>query len=184
VVPLAAAAAVALLAVVTPASARDPRTHFVFLAQAGDVHTSTSVGDWLEERIEPGDLLFPYSVPYLRALKASRHAWSLPRGQARTLVASVDDVHDAKRLWIAVPLGANEKLLPAVVRSLRRTDVVQVFPRWLIVAARPPLSGRQEILRSLVATVDATAVAIPRSDTVHQYQEVAREALAKSTKVR
>jgi hypothetical protein len=177
VVPLAAAAAVALLAVVTPASARDPRTHFVFLAQAGDVRTSTSVGDWLEERIEPGDLLFPYSVPYLGALKASRHAWSLPRGQARTLVASVDDVHDAKRLWIAVPLGANEKPLPAVVRSLRRTDVVQVFPRWLIVGARPPLSGRQQILRSLVATVDATAAAIPRSDTVHQYQEVAREAL-------
>jgi hypothetical protein len=178
-VPLAAAAAVALLAVVTPASARDPRTHFMFLAQAGGVHTSAAVGDWLAQRIEPGDVLFPYSVPYLQALDASRHAWSLPRGQARTLVASVDDVHDAKRLWIAVPLGANEKPLPSVLRSLRRTDVVQVFPRWLIVGARPPLAGRQQILRSLVATVDATAAAVPHSDTVHQYQQVARDALAR-----
>jgi hypothetical protein len=59
-----------------------------------------------------------------------------------------------------------------------------VFPRWLIVGARPALSGRLQILRSLVATVDATAAAVPRSDTVHQYQEVARDALAKSTKVR
>jgi hypothetical protein len=181
VLPLAAAAAVTLLAVVTPASARDPRTHFVFLAQAGDVHTSTAVGDWLSRRIEPGDLLFPYSVPYLRALKAARQARSLPRGQARTLVAAVDDVHDAQRLWIAVPLGAHEKPLAARLRALRRTDVVQVFPRWLIVGARPALSGRQQILRSLVATVDATAALIPHSDTVHQYQDVARQALARGT---
>jgi hypothetical protein len=182
VVPLAAAVAVALLAVVTPASARDPRTHFVFLAQAGDVHTSAAVGDWLEQRIAPGDLLFPYSIPYLRALKASRHARSLPRGQARTLVASVGDVHDAKRIWIAVPLGANETPLPAVLRSLRQSDVVQVFPRWLIVGARPPLAGARQILRSLVATVDATAAAIPHSDTVHQYQDVARQALARDSR--
>jgi hypothetical protein len=176
-VPIVAATAVVLLAVVTPASARDPRTHFVFLAQAGDVHTSAAVGDWLAQRIEPDDLLFPYSVPYLGALRVSRHARSLPRGQARTLLASVDDVHHAQRLWIAVPLGANEKPLPAVLRALRRTDVVRVFPRWLIVGARPPLAGRLQILRSLVATVDATAAAIPRSDSVHQYQEVVRLAL-------
>jgi hypothetical protein len=174
------AAAVALVAVVTPASARDPRTHFVFLAQAGDVHTSAAVGAWLEQRIEPSDLLFPYSVPYLRALRASRHAWSLPRGQARTLVAAVDDVHDAKRLWIVVPLGASEHPLPARLRALRRTDVVQVFPRWLIVGARPPLSGRRQILRSLVATIDATAAALPHSDTVHQYQDVALQALQRT----
>jgi hypothetical protein len=180
IVPLVAAAAVALLAVVTPASARDPRTHFVFLAQAGDVHTSAAVGRWLEQRIKPGDLLFPYSIPYLRALQASRHARSLPRGQARTLVASVNDVHSAQRLWIAVPLGANETPLAAQLRVLKRTDVVEVFPRWLIVGARPPLSGRQQILHSLVATVDAAAAAIPRSDTVHQYQDIARLALARA----
>jgi hypothetical protein len=179
VVPLAAATAVALLAVVTPASARDPRTHFVFLANAGDVHTSAAVGEWLSHRIEPGDLLFPYSIPYLRALKAARQARSLPRGQARTLVASVDDVHGAQRLWIAVPLGAHEKPLAAQLRALRRTDVVQVLPRWLIVGARPPLSGRRQILRSLVATVDATAALVPHSDTVHQYQDVVRQALAR-----
>ena len=179
VVPSVAAAAVALLAVVTPASARDPRTHFVFLAQAGDPQTSAAVGDWLEQRVRPGDLLFPYSIPYLRALEAARHARSLPRGQARTLVASVDDVRDAKRLWIAVPLGPNEKPLPAVVRLLRQNAVVEAFPRWLIVGARPPLAGRLQILRSLVATVHATAAAIPRSDTVHQYQQVAQEALAR-----
>jgi len=178
-VPLVAAVAVALLAVVTPASARDPRTHFVFLAQAGDVRASAAVGDWLSQRIEPGDLLFPYSIPYLRALKAARQARSLPRGQARTLVASIDDLHGAQRLWIAVPLGANEKPLAAQLRALRRTDVVQVFPRWLIVGARPPLSGRRQILRSLVATVDATAALVPNSDTVHQYQDVARQALAR-----
>jgi hypothetical protein len=178
-VPLLAVTAVALVAVVTPASARDPRTHFVFLAEAGDVRTSASVGDWLAQRIEPGDLLFPYSVPYLRALCASRHARSLPRGQARTLVSAVDDVHDARRLWIAVPLGANERPLAVPLRILRRTDVVEVFPRWLIVGARPPLGGRAEILRSLVETIDATEALIPRSDTAHQYQQVARAALAR-----
>ena len=150
------------------------------LAQAGDPQTSAAVGDWLEQRVRPDDLLFPYSVPYLRALEAARHARSLPRGQARTLVAAVDDIHDAKRLWIAVPLGANENPLPAVVRSLRRTDVVRVFPRWLIVGAQPPLSGRSAVLRSLVRTVYATTAAIPHSDRVHPYQQVAREALAKA----
>ena len=180
VVPLVAAAAVALVAVVAPASARDPRTHFVFLAQAGDVHTSAAVGAWLDQRIEPGDLLFPYSVPYLRALRASRHARSLPRGEAGTLLAAIDDAGTARRLWIAVPLGADEKPLAGQLRALRRTDIVQVFSRWLIVGAQPPLAGREQILRSLVATVDATAAALPRSDTVHQYQEITRRALARA----
>jgi hypothetical protein len=181
-VPLIAAAAVALVAVVTPASARDPRTHFVFLAQAGDVTTSAPVGSWLAQRIDPGDLLFPYSVPYLRALRAARHAHPLPRGQARTLLAGIHDAGDVtgKRLWIAVPLGADEKPLTSQLRALRRTDVVRVFARWLVVGARPPLASRRQILRSLIATVDATAAALPRSDTVHQYQEIARHALAQS----
>ena len=164
-----------LVAAVVPASARDPRTHFVFLAEAGDVDTSAPVGAWLEERIAPGDLLFPYAVPYLRALRAGRHARSLPRGQARTLLAAIDDAGTARRLWIAVPLGAARRRSPVRFAHLRRTDVVRVFPRWLIVGARPPLAGRTQILRSLIETVDATATAIPRSDTVHQYQEIARQ---------
>ena len=180
-VPVLAAAAVGVLAVVTPASGQDPRTQFVFVAEEGDVHTAPAVGAWLEQRIEPTDLLFPYSVPYLLALKESRHARSLPRGQTRTLVAAIDDVHGAKRLWIAVPLGTNEKPLPAVVHALRRTDVVKVFPRWLIVGARPPLSGRLQILRSLVTTVRATAAALPNSGTAHQYREIAHLALQRAS---
>ena len=179
-VPLLAAAAVVLVAVVAPASARDPRTHFVFLAEAGDVHSSAPVGVWLDQRIEPGDLLFPYSVPYLLALRSARKARSLPRGQPRTLLAAIDDVGSARRLWVAVPLGAGEKPDPKVLRSLRRTDVVQVFPHWLIVGAHPPLTGRRQILRSLVDTVDSTAAAVPRSDTAHQYQDVVRLALARA----
>ena len=180
-VPVLAAATVGVLAVVTPASGQDPRTQFVFVAEEGDVHTAPAVGAWLEQRIEPTDLLFPYSVPYLLALKESRHARSLPRGQTRTLVAAIDDVHGAKRLWIAVPLGTNEKPLPAVVHALRRTDVVKVFPRWLIVGARPPLSGRLQILRSLVTTVRATAAALPNSGTAHQYREIAHLALQRAS---
>jgi hypothetical protein len=179
-IPLVAAAAVAVVAVVAPASARDPRTHFVFLAEAGDARTSGVAGAWLEQRIEPGDLLFPYSVPYLRALAASRHARSLPRGQVSTLIAAVDDAGSGRRLWIAVPLAAGEKPLPDQLRELRRAGFVGVFSRWLIVGGTPPLHGRRQILRSLVATVDATAAALPRSDTVHQYQEIARKALARS----
>jgi hypothetical protein len=177
--PLAAAVVVTLIAIVTPASARDPRTHFVFLADAGNVRTSAPVGAWLEQRITHGDLLFPYSVPYLRSLRASRHAHSLPRGQPRTLLAAIDDAKRGDRLWIAVPLGTNEKPRPRVLRELRRTDVVKVFARWLLVGARPPLNGRRQILQSLLATVDATAAALPRSDTIHQYEDIARRALAR-----
>jgi hypothetical protein len=178
--PLVAAAAVALVAVVAPASARDPRTHFVFLAEAGDVDASAPVGAFLARSVEPGDLLFPYSVPYLRALRTTRHGRPLPRGEPGTLLAAIDDAGTARRLWIAVPLGAAEKPLPGPLRALRRTRVVRVFSRWLIVGARPPLAGRRQILRSLLATVDATAAALPRSDTVHQYQDIARRALARS----
>ena len=177
-VPLVAAAAIALIAVAAPASARDPRTHFVFLAEAGDGHTSAPIGTWLDQRIRPGDLLFPYSIPYLRSLDSARHAHSLPRGQVGTLIAAIDDAGKGRQLWIAVPLAAGEKPLPDQLRALRRTDVVGVFARWLVVGATPPLDGRRQILRSLVATVDATAAALPRSDTVHQYQEIARKALA------
>ena len=108
----------------------------------------------------------------------SRHARSLPRGQAGTLLAAIDDAGTARRLWIAVPLGADEKPLAGAASRAppdgRRPGVSALADRRRTTAARRPRADPSLARR----TVDATAAAIPRSDTVHQYQEIARHALA------
>src|SRR5262249_48645329 len=131
--PALAAVLVAALAVGAQATARDPRTTYRFFAATGDASSTRGIGRWLGRRTEPGDLLFPYAVPFLRALPQARRARSLPRGDARTLLATIGDPGAVPTLWITLPIGPRDRLKPDEIRALRHSYAVAVFPNWLVV---------------------------------------------------
>jgi hypothetical protein len=177
-----ATCAVALLAVTAPATAHDPRLNAFWVA-TGDVRQTDSVGSWLRVRIESGDLLFPYAVPYLRALPEARRGRSLPRGDARTLVAAVGSGRGARRLWITLPLGPGDRLRPGALRSFRRVYPTTVFPRWLVVQVRGPFAGRRGVLAALDRAVDAASAAvIPAGRDSRRYERVTRDAVDEASR--
>jgi hypothetical protein len=174
-----AAVAVAVAAVAAGSSVNDPRTNRPFLAATGDARSTGPVGAWLEPRIEAGDLLFPYSVPYLRALPSARHARSLPRGEPGTLFAALGDATVPRRLWVALPLGRDDELDGARIRELRARYVVKVFPRWLLVRTAIHVSGRHALAVALARTVDAVKSIDPQNEAADQYRDVTRAAASR-----
>lgn len=160
--PLATAAvcAAAALAVVSPATARDPRTLSPFWASTGSLHQSAVVGAWLNARIRPDDLLFPYAVPYLRALPAAQKARSLPRGDAPTLLATIGNDSNPQEIWVTLPIGPNDSLRSGALRSLKHSYPVKVFARWLVVRVPGPFHSRRAIVAALARSVDAASSAV------------------------
>jgi hypothetical protein len=152
----------AILATSAPATARDPRTWTAFWTTIGSVQKTTTVGTWLGKRIQPGDLLFPYAVPYLRALPQARKARTLPRGDAPTLLAAIGDGHGARELWVTLPLGPHDVLRPAALRALRRSYEVTVFSRWFVIRVPGPFANRRAAITSLAPVVDEASAAISK----------------------
>jgi len=128
----------------------------------GSVQKTTTVGTWLGKRIQPGDLLFPYAVPYLRALPQARKARTLPRGDAPTLLAAIGDGHGAKELWVTLPLGPHDVLRPTALRALRRSYEVTVFSRWFVIRVPGPFANRRAVITSLAPVVDEASAAISK----------------------
>ncbi len=151
---------VAVLAVAAPRTTHDPRTYHRFWAATGDVSSTDAVGAWLDRRIAPGDLLFPYAVPFLRALPAARHAHSLPRGDAPTLLAAIGDHPNARELWVTLPIGPGDRLRGDTLARLGRRYAVMVFPRWLLVRVPGPLDTRRRVVEKLARAVDGASAAI------------------------
>jgi len=152
----------AILATSAPATANDPRTAIPFWSTIGSPHDTTAIGTWLGKRIQPGDLLFPYAVPYLRALPQARKARTLPRGDAPTLLAAIGDGHGAKQLWVTLPLGPHDVLRPAALRALRRTYEVTVFSRWFVIRVPGPFTSQRAVMTSLAPVVDEASAAISK----------------------
>ena len=91
---VAAAAALALLAVVAPASGlRDPR-------ELGLLPTRTPA----KVRAEPTDLLVPYAIPFLADLGGVREALAIPQGPGDEIVETLDHADE--------PIGAVLVALP------------------------------------------------------------------------
>jgi len=160
--PAVAVLAAAVLVTSAPATARDPRTAIPFWSTIGDVRQTTAIGTWLGERIQPGDLLFPYAVPYLRALPQARKARTLPRGDAPTLLAAIGDGHGARELWVTLPLGPDDVLQPDPLAALRRSYEVTVFSRWFVIRVPGPFTTRRSAVTVLAPVVDEASAAISK----------------------
>jgi hypothetical protein len=130
------------------------------------VSSTRDVGSWLARRIEPRDLLFPYAVPFLRALPEARKAKSLPRGDARTLLATIGAPRAVPELWITLPVGPRDRLRPDELQTLRRTYDVTLFPNWVVIRVPGPFTGRAGLVAALDHAVDTAYRAIAAGDPI------------------
>jgi hypothetical protein len=182
--PVLAVVAVAVLAVRAPAAASDPRTIYRFWAATGEVASTDTVGAWLAQRIEPGDLLFPYAVPYLQALPEARVARSLPRGDAPTLLAAIGNGRGARQLWVTLPLGPSDRLRPDELDVLERSYAVTVFPTWIVVRVPGPFANRRQVVTALARAVDsASAAVIATSPNSWAYEQITRSTVNRANRI-
>src|SRR5262249_11807238 len=143
-----------------------------------DVHSTRGVARLLRRSIEPDDLLFPYAVPFLRALPQARKARALPRADARTLLATIGHPRAVPTLWITLPIGPRDLLKPDAARTLRRSYPVTVLTNWLVVRVPGPLSGRARVVAALDRAVDAAYAAIvPRDPVSRGYKAITKAAV-------
>ncbi|HEX5448880.1 MAG TPA: glycosyltransferase family 39 protein [Gaiellaceae bacterium] len=156
--------AVATVAALAPASAPDPRTELDFWQATGAVQSSRVVGDYLAQRIAPGDVLYPYAVPFFAALPAARVARALPRGDPRTLVETLGNVTDAQTLWVTYAIGPGDRARPARLHILRRKYDVAVFRNWLVLRVRGPFTSKASLLAALGHAVNAAATTVATFD--------------------
>jgi mannosyltransferase len=140
-----AVAAVILLVTLAPEAVPGPRT-FSSGAQAA----VTTPAAWLQDRLSPGDVLYPYSPVFLAALPGAARATGYPR-EPVALARAAQRTHDVPALFVALPTRDS----------------------WLILEGRGPYRDGRAVLRAAVQLLrDA-----PRTPYAEQIRSTACKAL-------
>ena len=142
--PLGVAAVIVLVAL-APEAVPDPRT-----LPTGAPAAVTSPAAWLQERLSPGDVLYPYSPVFLAALPAAAQATGYPR-EPVALARAARRTHDVPAVFVALP----------------------VRDSWLILEGRGPFRDGQAVLRGAVELLQDA----PRTPYAEQIRGTACAAL-------
>jgi Dolichyl-phosphate-mannose-protein mannosyltransferase len=135
---------VAVLAAVSPQGIHDPRT-ITYTAHLGTEEALAAPSAWLRERIEPTDVLYPYSSLFLAALPEAGDATALPRAQAGPIVDALDRVdYPIRRIFVAVPLGTT----PISLEGIRAPEMAP-FHRWWILVLRSKYDDSASVLLAI-----------------------------------
>jgi mannosyltransferase len=166
---LALAGAGVLLALAPVGGIRDPRDWPNDVlgggapeAALGGADELTPAEEWLEANVDPGAVLFPYSVVYLAALPETRDGDALPYAQRETLLRSLGRIDPpVPELFVSVPIGASEidygrldELLGAGFERVR-------LGGWLLVSGSGPYADDRDVLWGIY-----TALVAARESTV------------------
>jgi hypothetical protein len=166
---LCALAAVGILLVLSPIGGiRDPRDWqndvlgggppSEALGGAGNLAGPTV---WLEQNVDPGAVLFPYSAVYLAALPVTREADALPYAQRETVLRALERVDPPVReLYVSVPIGRSGLDEPLLHRLLGPRFRAERFGPWLLIRGDGPYGNDRGLLlatyRALAAAREAT----------------------------
>ena len=135
---------VAVIAGISPQGIHDPRS-ITYTATLGTEEALAAPAGWLRRRIQPGDVLYPYSSAYLAALPQSGKATGLPRAQAGPILDVLDRTDfPVGNLYVAVPLGPARADLSRFMDGLEPHS----FGSWLIVEVPGPFAGKASLLRA------------------------------------
>lgn len=155
---------VALLAYEAASDRADPR----FLPE-GRPRNLAEPARWLEERVQPGDVLFPYSPVFLAALPATRHAVTLPRERA-TLEPALDHVD--------FPVGSVFVALPRRGAQVAEGEGVESFRAWLLAREQGPFASRDAVIAAAARALEAAEAALSGENArLRAYLDSSRAAL-------
>jgi hypothetical protein len=157
-------AALAALAAVAASDRADPR----FLAE-GRPRNLAEPARWLEERVRPGDVLFPYSTVFLAALPATRHAVTIPRERA-TLEPALHQVD--------FPVGTVFVAVPRRGAQVAESEGVESFRAWLLAREEGPFASRDAVVAAAARALEAAEAALSGENArLRAYLDSSRAAL-------
>lgn len=157
---LLAVVGVAVVAALSPQGIHDPRS-ITYTATLGTEEALEAPAAWLRERVQPNDVLYPYSSVFLAALPQAGRAIALPRAQTGPILDGLDRAdYPVARIFVAVPTGQT-KLSAAALEGFR----VEGFGSWVLIELRGEFTDDASILReiekALVAARDGLEPPVP-----------------------
>jgi len=174
--------AVGAIALASPVHARDIRTDVPFWATVGRPAALAGPGDWVRAHSVSGGVLYPYSVVYLRALDRAARSTSLPRAEARPLLAALGRArYPVSGVTVAIPIDGSTVHVDRLRARLGSAAEVGVFPDWLLVQEPGDLASSTAVicrLRTVIA--GATGAISPSPSARHElglFLAVGRRAL-------
>jgi hypothetical protein len=153
----AVAAAGALLVLAPFGGIRDPRDWKndilgggpPAIALGSEAHVAAPAR-WLNENIDGGDVVFPYSAVFWAGLPATGSAYVLPYSQATLVLRSVSRIDPpVGKVVVSVPLGDAYLDRARLARRLGPGFQVHSFGGWVFVEADGPYTGEREVLLSI-----------------------------------
>jgi mannosyltransferase len=159
---LALPLAIVAAAVLAPSAVSDPRT-----IPTGEQDAVKAAAVWLSARVSPGDVLYPYSPPFLAALPEaadarafSREPVALERALART--GRVGNV------FVSLPLPKG--IAPTAIDELKRSGVdAHELGSWLVLRDRGPFQSGRAAMASTARMLRRTGSLIARTPVAHAY---------------
>ena len=155
---LVSAGAVVLTGVLLVASPfggiRDPRDWQNDVLGGGQPDTALGSEDrvaapaaWLNENVEEGDVLYPYSAVYWAGLPATGDAEVLPYSQKELILRAVDRIEPpVERVVVSVPLGDGTLDRERLDELLGEGFTVHDFGGWLLVEGTGPYEEQRDVL--------------------------------------
>jgi hypothetical protein len=158
------------IALASPVNARDIRTDVAFWAQIGRPEALVGPRDWVNAHSQPGGVLYPYSVVYLRTLGRASSSSSLPRAEARPLLAALGRAHyPVSGVTIALPLAGSAVGAHGLRARIGGAVELGVFPDWLLIELPESLPSHSAVvcrIRTVVRAVDAAVT--PSASARHE----------------
>jgi Dolichyl-phosphate-mannose-protein mannosyltransferase len=145
----------ALLLVLSPfGGIRDPRDWQNDVLGGGPPDTALGADErvaapaaWLNDNVEEGDVLYPYSAVYWAGLPATGHAEVLPYSQAELILRAVDRIEPpVERVVVSVPLGDGTLDRERLDELLGEGFSVHDFGDWLLVEGTGPYEDQRDVL--------------------------------------
>jgi hypothetical protein len=160
-----ALAGLAAVAVISPQGIVDPRS-VTYTATLGSEDALAAPAAWLKERVDQGDVLYPYSSVFLAALPEAGEAKGLPRGQAQSLLAAVERLElPVDNVAVAVPSGDVVIRADDILLRVGQFAEVRLFDAWLLIRTYGPYQDRAAVLtaaaRALTAAQEAATGGMP-----------------------
>jgi hypothetical protein len=150
--PAATAALAGCLLVAAPHGARDVRIDAGYWAGVGTRSALAAPAAWIDAHVRHGDVLFPYSVVYLKPLAQTSHAIALPRAEGRPITDALGHVRmPASGIVLAVPLDGATVDRGALASALGTPLETFVSHDWLLVRSPGPYPDRRSIARRAYA---------------------------------
>jgi hypothetical protein len=102
---------------------------------------------WLNENVEEGDVLYPYSAVYWAGLPATGDAEVLPYSQRELIVRAVDRIEPpVERVVVSVPLGDGTLDRERLAELLGDGFAVHDFDGWVLIEGTGPYEDQLDVL--------------------------------------